>query len=133
MLALYSSKKKDYLSKIQQKDLRKVLNDNWIILCTPEQIQYQQNFFSLIFNENMVDTVIWDEAHVIVSWGNTFRDSYLKAVETINVLGQQTTDVKVSAFTATITSSDSMEMKNLLNMSQPRIIISTHNFLNLNI
>ena len=66
--------------------------------------------------------------------GITFSSYFLiHLVETVNVLRQRTIAVKVSASTATITLSDLMEMKNLLNMSQPRIIISMRNYLDINI
>lgn len=90
-----------------------------IIYVAPERLE---SFSFVQFAEHAdIAMVTIDEAHCISQWGQDFRPSYLKIVEFVNHLPKRPI---LSAFTATATKDVKDDIACILNLQNPKIVVT---------
>lgn len=70
-----------------------------------------------------ISLVVFDEAHTVISWGESFRPKYLETKRVLKLLKPQ----QVLAFTATLDSYTESKLCELLFISKPKIIAASMN------
>lgn len=102
-------------SKCEQKAIIDALCDGevQILYIAPERLE--TGILSRIEKKNNIGMVVVDECHCCVSWGHTFRESYLTIGEYISQLKKRPV---VVALTATALPEDRSEIMDLLSMQK---------------
>ncbi|KAL7295073.1 hypothetical protein TKK_0011541 [Trichogramma kaykai] len=98
-----------------------VLNDVKIIIATPEAIGIGKGTHDVLEHLvciSYVKRIVFDEAHCLVTWGRTFRDNYIKALQDMRRLCPI---VPMSFYSATLTSADIQLIVQMSNMSQHNV------------
>ena len=90
-----------------------------IIYVAPERLVSYEFLDFACHTEISMITV--DEAHCISQWGQDFRPSYLKIVEFIRQLPKRPI---VSAFTATATEQVKNDIQTILNLENPKVLVT---------
>ncbi len=70
-----------------------------------------------------ISLVVFDEAHTVISWGESFRPKYLEAKSVLKHLNAH----QVLAFTATLDNYTESKLCDLLFLTKPKIIASSMN------
>ena len=86
-----------------------------IIFLTPEKLDKNkkvQNQISELYNWNLINRFVIDEAHCVSKWGHDFRKDYLK----LNVLRKYFPKVPILALTATAPNDVRVDIIDLLGM-----------------
>lgn len=97
-----------------------------IIYAAPERLDLPE--FMEFLQSADISMVTVDEAHCVSQWGQNFRPSYLKIRDMIEQLPKRPV---ISAFTATATSEVKEDIIRLLNLAEPRVLITGFNRENL--
>ena len=90
-----------------------------IIYVAPERLETER-FLNFALNVQ-VDMVTIDEAHCISQWGQDFRPSYLKILQFIDRLSVRPV---VSAFTATATTVVKNDILEILELNNPKVLVT---------
>lgn len=90
-----------------------------IIYVAPERLETDR-FLSFALNAD-ISMVTIDEAHCISQWGQDFRPSYLKILQFIDRLSVRPI---VSAFTATATMVVRKDILEILNLQNPKVLVT---------
>ena len=90
-----------------------------IIYVAPERLETER-FLSFALNAD-ISMVTIDEAHCISQWGQDFRPSYLKILQFIDRLPVRPI---VSAFTATATMVVRKDILEILNLQNPKVLVT---------
>lgn len=93
-----------------------------LLYASPERISRPKFIRALKAAEEQgtrIDHIVLDEVHCLSQWGFEFRESYLNI---INFIKQRPIRPIISAFTATATPRDIAEIRNILGLSDLRII-----------
>ena len=90
-----------------------------IIYVAPERLETER-FLGFACSAN-ISMVTVDEAHCISQWGQDFRPGYLKILQFIDALPRRPV---VSAFTATATPVVKEDIARILNLRQPKILVT---------
>lgn len=90
-----------------------------IIYVAPERLESWE--FINFANKADISLVSVDEAHCISQWGQDFRPSYLKIIDFVNGLEERPV---LSAFTATATEEVKNDIACILNLRNPKIVIT---------
>ena len=111
-------------SSLTETQIRKALNlaakgTYKIIYVAPERLVSYEFLDFACHTEISMITV--DEAHCISQWGQDFRPSYLKIVEFIQQLPKRPI---VSAFTATATAQVKDDIQAILNLENPKVLVT---------
>ena len=109
------------LSEIQiTKALEAASNGRYKILyVAPERLESLE--FIDFSNRADISMVTVDEAHCISQWGQDFRPSYLKIIDFVNRLNKRPI---LSAFTATATEEVKNDIACILNLINPKIVVT---------
>lgn len=88
-----------------------ILNQEYkIILISPERVLTEK--FQEIINKSPINLIVFDEAHCLYQWGQSFRRSYLYAATLLRKI-----PVPKMALTATIREDGMEKIKQILNMN----------------
>jgi len=90
-----------------------------ILYVSPERFCSED--FQYALNKWNVFMVVIDEAHCVLDWGYSFRDSYLSVGDTIGTLQHRPV---VSAFTATASPDDIQYICSLLHMDNSKVFVN---------
>ncbi len=90
-----------------------------IIYVAPERLETER-FLNFALNVQ-IDMVTIDEAHCISQWGQDFRPSYLKILQFIDRLSVRPV---VSAFTATATTVVKNDILEILELNNPKVLVT---------
>ena len=90
-----------------------------LLYVAPERLESAS--FRDMFSRLEIPLVAVDEAHCVSQWGQDFRPSYLKIAPTIERISPRPT---VAAFTATATERVREDIKNLLRLNSPEVIVT---------
>ena len=90
-----------------------------IIYVAPERLETER--FLRFAKEAPISMVTVDEAHCISQWGQDFRPSYLKVLQFIDALPKRPV---VSAFTATATPVVKDDIVRILNLQDPKVLVT---------
>ena len=90
-----------------------------IIYVAPERLE-TPGFMEFAMSAD-ISMVTVDEAHCISQWGQDFRPSYVKIVKFINLLPKRPV---VSAFTATATKAVKEDILCILNLENPKVLVT---------
>jgi len=90
-----------------------------IIYVAPERLETER-FLAFAHRVN-ISMVTVDEAHCISQWGQDFRPSYLKILQFIDALPGRPV---VSAFTATATPVVKEDIVRILNLREPKVLVT---------
>lgn len=90
-----------------------------IIYVAPERLESEG--FVRFALQGDISMVTVDEAHCISQWGQDFRPSYLKIVSFIGRLPKRPV---ISAFTATATEEVKADIECILNLQQPKVVVT---------
>ncbi len=90
-----------------------------IIYVAPERLETER-FLAFACQANICMVTV-DEAHCISQWGQDFRPSYLKILQFIDALPYRPV---VSAFTATATPVVKEDIVRILNLQEPKILVT---------
>jgi len=105
-------------SKKKLEDKTDILKgNNKLIFMTPEYFIKNENFIKNI--EDQLLMVCIDEAHAISTWGLDFRSSYTK----LSVIREWIPDIPILTLTATASTKVREDISNILNLSDPELII----------
>jgi len=109
-------------SKSEQKDVMNALQNKKvkILYLAPERLE--TNILSQVEKNNIIGMIVVDECHCVVSWGHTFRESYLRIGEYIDRLKKHPV---VVALTATALPEDRTSIIDLLSMRNCMIFESS--------
>ena len=106
-----SSKKKD-------EEKKEIINGtNKLIFMTPEYFIKSESFLKSI--EDSLLMVCIDEAHAVSTWGLDFRPSYTK----LGVIRDWLPNIPILTLTATASTKVRQDIKNILNLNNPELII----------
>jgi Werner syndrome ATP-dependent helicase len=100
-----------------------------LVYTTPEYITKQEDFVRQLYDNNVLSLVAIDEAHVVSTWAQDFRESYKK----LNCIREWAPDVPIIALTATATHKVQRDIIKNLELEDPLIVKSTFDRPNLNI
>ena len=102
-------------SKSEREDIMAALHDGavQIFYLAPERLE--TGILSEIEENNKIGMIVVDECHCVVSWGQTFRESYLTIGESIDRLEERPV---VVALSATALPEDRPEIMELLSMRE---------------
>lgn len=100
-----------------------------LVYTTPEYIVSQEEFIRELYDTNVLSLIAIDEAHVVSTWAQDFRESYKK----LNCLRQWIPDVPIIALTATATKKVENDIVKHLELDNPLIVKSTFDRPNINI
>ena len=114
------------LSEIRQELELAQMNYYKIIYVAPERLLNEE--FISFSKSATISMITIDEAHCISQWGQDFRPSYLRIPEFIGLLPKRPV---VSAYTATATERVKDDIKNLLKLQNPKIVVTGFNRENL--
>lgn len=119
----------DINEDIQNKDIHDILNSKYLIIyITPEKLIYFIQYIKILYDENRLCLIAIDEAHCIVEWGLTFRDSYTK----LSKIKLNMPNIPILATTATSTTKTRNLIIKILKLKNVFILESTTNKKNLN-
>ena len=90
-----------------------------LLYVAPERLESAS--FRDMFSRLEIPFVAVDEAHCVSQWGQDFRPSYLKIAPTIERISPRPT---VAAFTATATERVRDDIKNLLRLNSPEVVVT---------
>lgn len=90
-----------------------------IIYAAPERLE--SYLFQQFASKADISMVTVDEAHCISQWGQDFRPSYLKIVEFIRTLHVRPV---ISAFTATATEEVKEDIRCILGLNNPKVLVT---------
>ena len=90
-----------------------------IIYVAPERLESWE--FVDFANKADISMISVDEAHCISQWGQDFRPSYLKIIDFVNGLKERPV---LSAFTATATEEVKNDIACILNLRNPKIVVT---------
>ena len=90
-----------------------------LLYVAPERLESAS--FRDMFSRLEIPLVAVDEAHCVSQWGQDFRPSYLKIAPTIERISPRPT---VAAFTATATERVRDDIKNLLRLNSPDVVVT---------
>lgn len=90
-----------------------------ILYVAPERLESRE--FGQFAERADISMVTVDEAHCISQWGQDFRPSYLKIVDFVNSLEKRPV---LSAFTATATEEVKDDIRCILNLKNPNIVVT---------
>lgn len=90
-----------------------------ILYVAPERLESRE--FGQFAARADISMVTVDEAHCISQWGQDFRPSYLKIVDFVNSLEKRPI---LSAFTATATEEVKDDIRCILNLKNPNIVVT---------
>lgn len=98
-----------------------VINGKYnIVYITPESVECYESFFIDLMEHDRMGVIAIDESHCISTWGFDFRDSYTK----LNKLREWCPNVPILALTATATKKVRNDICNMLNLKNPKMIVS---------
>jgi Werner syndrome ATP-dependent helicase len=118
----------DYKIGDKMKNITNILNGNHrLIYMTPEYLISCESFIKQLYENGGIAMVCIDEAHCTSSWGNDFRESYLK----LNVIKEWVPDVPILALTATASERVRQDICTSLSLRNPTMIIGSFNRPNL--
>lgn len=106
-------------SEAEQRDIVAALHDRdiQILYLAPERLD--TGILSQIEQTNQIGMIVVDECHCVVSWGHTFRESYLTIGEYIDGLKKHPV---VVALSASALPDDLPEIMELLSMRETKIV-----------
>lgn len=105
----------------KKRDMQKIINgENKIIYITPEYLLNCEQFIKELIENEQLALICFDEVHVMSEWGNSFRDSYIKA----KIIKEWIRDIPILALSATITTNILKKIISLLKL-EDAIIIKT--------
>lgn len=93
-----------------------------IIYTNPETLNYNTYFLNaleMLYEQDKLGLIVFDEAHCISLWGTDFRPSYRK----LSLLRNKIKNVPFMALTATATQLVQDDIKNILNLKKNTVII----------
>lgn len=99
------------LTKAQKQDVLARLDKLTFLYTTPEQM-IRPDFMKQLKHVRVYQIVV-DEAHCVLDWGYSFRGAYLELGSAIKAINPQC----VSAFTATASPADEVEIQKLLGVA----------------
>lgn len=99
------------LTKAQKQDVLARLDKLTFLYTTPEQM-IRPDFMKQLKHVRVYQIVV-DEAHCVLDWGYSFRGAYLELDSAIKAINPQC----VSAFTATASPADEVEIQKLLGVA----------------
>jgi ATP-dependent DNA helicase RecQ len=109
-------------------DMQLVLDgEEKIIYITPEYLLICEQFIRRLVENDRLALVCFDEVHIMHEWGNSFRDSYLKA----KVIREWIGDVPVLALSATVTENILKQTIELLKLEDALIVKTSYDRPNL--
>ena len=113
----------------KNKDKDNLLNgESAIIYISPEYLFNSEKFILSLIKNDMLSLIAIDESHCISTWGE-FRPEYKE----LGVLKKWAPNIPILALTATATPKIISDIKNILNLNNPKIVMSSFYRKNLNI
>jgi ATP-dependent DNA helicase RecQ len=126
---LSKENRKRVLGKIDRQELK-------LLYLSPETLLSPPVWNKLAVRDMAIDSLIIDEAHCLVQWGETFRSSYrrLGAVrQSLLRLKPQGTRINIAAFTATADRHTQKTIVDVLQLKEPKVFSASPYRPNLNL
>ena len=101
-------------------ELSKDIPEIKLLYSTPESVICNEETMSMIkklHSKNLLSRFVLDEAHCISTWGHDFRPNYLR----VRNLRKEYPGVPIIALTATATNKVEADIKDILNLSNPKV------------
>lgn len=96
-----------------------------LLYISPERLLFSHffnNTISFAAANQGIDTIIFDEAHCITSWGTDFRPSYLLALEKCIELQERNPEISIQMFTATMSAQSEEDLRHFINLPKENIV-----------
>ena len=123
---IYNNFEKDFNSLDNNNSISVLSNQIKLIFLTPEKLFTSNstiNALKILYNKNLINRIVIDEAHCISQWGKGFRPDYLN----LKYLKIEFKNVPILAMTATASKDIREETINILNLRDCLIFRSSYN------
>lgn len=113
-----ASKQTEIIRKIRHQEVS-------LLYIAPERLLFSHFFKKAILYASVnqgIDSIIFDEAHCITSWGTEFRPSYIFALKKCIELQERNPEIAIQMFTATMSAQSERELHHYINIPPENVV-----------